>query len=974
MDEQNNPEAPFRAELGFNLDNQPLPDGGGGGGGCVGSQYFSDLLVSPDSAPQQVSEDLSDLLAQPLPPTAAEKAGAFIEAGSKEATPMAAGLTAAIGAAKLTAPTMNPWIVGGSFVTAGVAGYYGAKKAMEPMGLRSPEQMRPELRPYAYGGESLITGLSMLYAGPGQMAMSGLRLAEGTIGTFLNRAATMSAARPVTSTVAEIGALGSAATGAALAEYTAPGDLGLRMTAELSMGFLNPARIATSAWDASVGVFNSVKGSIGTQATENRAWNWISDHLEIAGEDPKLFVEMLNRNKVLNPKTATAAQITGSPAAAAIEAHLAKTSGDFKAQAASKLQTSFDAIRSMIVGLESTGTAEGLKTAADLRNIYYNTLINARVNRANADAAASIQQLRGKSKEVSSAELSRVVREALEDSLTQSRAVESDMWNNVKFEGNFGTQNLAKAVDEIFGTSAAELKAEKIPREVLRLLERGNAAGRPGIELDPASLVIKLNDNQATKPITYTDLKDFRSWLLEKSRAAVVAGNNGEARRMGQLAEAILDDIDTVMATTGNRAYDDARAFTRNLNDVFTRSYAGKALSQGRYGDRIPPEVLLRNATAGADEAAALKLEELNRATSFLDQYNIGGVRTSENIRLANDAQEMFVRQMATAGIDEKTGKVTADRLTKFANSNKELLARFPAVKAEIEAAVKSADALAKWQRTADDLRGIVKTRPFTSIIGSDPVTVSRQAIVSKTREKDIAELANFARRGGTDRRGVMTITPEQATADLRYSMLQGAVNLSMRPVANTGPVLDIGRFRSVMFDPPAPGGKSLSDILVEQKVFDKEHVDRMRDLVNAAETLSRSTKPANAITIKETIVERLARTGTRFIGSIGGAAGRKVTGGPGSLIMAAESASLSQDILLRIPAANTMAMVEKLMADPEMLKIVSSRAMTPAQQQIQAGRFHAWAIQSGLTGGMEALRPTYEQEPQAPELFTQPR
>jgi hypothetical protein len=967
MDEQNNAEAPFTAELGVDLNNQPLPDGSGG-------QDLSDLLVSPDSAPRQVSEDLSDLLTQPLPPTAAQKTGAFIEAGVKEATPMAAGLTAAIGAAKVTAPTLNPWIVGGSFVTAGVAGYYGAKKAMEPMGLRSPEQMRPELRPYAYGGESFITGASMLYAGPGQMAMSGLRLTEGTIGTFLNRAATMSATKPVTSTVAEIGALGSAATGAALAEYVAPGDLGLRMGAELTMGFLNPARIATSAWDSSVGLFNTVKGSIGSQATENRAWNWISDHLEIAGEDPKLFIEMINRNKIIDPKTATAAQITGSPAAAAIEAYLAKSSGNFRAESASKLQTSFDAVRIMIVALEGTATPDGLKAAAELRNIYYNNLINARVNRANNDAVAKIEQVRGKSKEISSSDLSRVVREALEDSLTQSRAVESEMWNNVNVSGSFGTQNLAKAVDEIFGTSAAELKAEKIPREVLQLLGRGNATGRPGIELDPSSLVIKLNDTQANKPITYTDLKDFRGWLLEKSRGAVVAGNSGEARRMGQLAEAILDDMDAVMATAGNRAYDDARAFTRNLNEVFTRSYAGKALSQGRYGDRIPPEVLLRNATAGADEAASLKLEELNRATSFLDQYNIGGVRTAENIRLANDAQETYVRQLATAGLDEKTGKVTAERLRKFADSNKELLARFPGVKAQIDAAMTSSEALDKWQRAADDLRGIVKTRPITKILGSDPVTVSRQAILSPKREKDITELANFARRGGTDRRGIMTVTPDQAMGDLRYSMLQGAVNLSMRPVANTGPVLDMGRFRAVMFDPPAPGGKSLADILVEQKIFPKDHIDRMRDLVNAAETLSRSTKPASAITIKETIVDRLTRTGTKVLGSFAGAKSRAATGGPGNIILATESANLSQDILLRIPAANTMAMVEKLMADPEMLKIVSSRAMSPAQQQIQAGRFHAWAIQSGLTSGMEALRPTYEQEPEAPELFTQPR
>lgn len=946
-------------------------------------QDLSDLLVNPVDQPspsvfssgQQASGDMSDLLVNPPEPGFGQKARAFVEAGVKEATPLGAGLTSAVTAAKLAAPTLNPWIVGGSFVAGGVAGYYGAKKAMEPLGLRSPEEMEPALRPYAYGGESFTSAMSILVAGPGSMAASGLRLPSTPIvGNFLNRAANMTAVRPVSTTVAEVGAAGSAALGAGLAEYVAPGDLGLRFTSEMTMGFLNPARVATSAWDASVGLFNTVKGSIGQQAVENRAWNWISDQLTLAGEDPQLFVDMIRRNNVLDPKTATAAQITGSPAAAAIEAYLAKTSNNFKALSADRLQTNFDAVRFMIRGLEGTGTADGLKAAAELRSVYYNTLINSRVNRANIDAVAKIEQLRGKSKTVSSSDLSRVVREALEDSLTQTRAVETEMWNNVKFEGNFGVDNLSRAVEEIFGTSATELKSKKIPPEVLRLLERGNAAGRPGIELDPSSLVLKINNTGDVKPITYTDLKDFRSFLLEKSRAAVVSGNSDEARRMGQLAEAILDDIDVVMVKAGNRAYDDARAFTRHLNDVFTRTYAGKALSQGRYGDRIPPEVLLRNATAGADEAAALRLNELSDATSFLDQYNIGGTRTMENIRLANDAQETFVRQLATAGLDEKTGKVSADRLKQFASKHPELLARFPAVKADIDAAARSAEGLDKWQRTADDLRGIIKTRPITKLLGSDPVTVARQAIVSPKREKEVADLVAFAKRGGTDRRGVMIVTPDQAMLDLRYSMLQGAVNLSTRPVANVGPVLDLGRFRAVMFDPPSPGQKPLADILLEQGVFPKDHVDRMRDLLSAADNLAKSTKPPTAVTIKESIIQRLTRTGTRAAGSMAGNLFRTVSGGPGSLIMAAESASLAQDVLLRIPAANTLAMVEKLMADPEMLKIVSSRATTPAQVQLQVGRFHAWAIQSGLTTGMEALRPTYEQEPEPPTMFTQPR
>lgn len=938
-------------------------------------QDFSDLLVNPaDQTTSEPPSDLSDLLVNPVEPTTGQKASAFLEAGSKEATPLGVGLASAVTAAKITAPTLNPWIVGGSFVTAGVAGYYGAKKAMEPLGLRSPEQMEPALRPYAYAGESFLSSASILYAGPGTMAMNQMRLSEGVIGSFLNRSANQMAAAPVRTTGVELSAAGSAAVGAGFAEYIAPGDLGTRMAAEITMGFTNPARIASSLWDMSVGMFNTVKSSINQQNVQNKAWVWISDHLEMAGEDPQLFVEMIKRNNVIDPANATAAQITGSPAAAAIEAYLAKTSPNFKAAQSEKLKQSFDSVRFMITAMEGTGTQEGLKTAAELRNVYYNTLLNARVNRANIEAVAAMQQLRGKSKELTSSDLSRVQRDVLEDSLKQARAAETEMYNKVRFDGSFSIDNLSRSVEEIFGTSATELKSKKIPPEVLKLLDRGNAAGRPGIELDPSSLVLKLNNTDAVKPITYTDLKDFRSFLLERSRAAVVSGNSDEARRMGQLAEAILDDIDVVMVQTGNRAYDDARAFSKNLNDVFTRTYAGKAMSQGRYGDRIPPEVLLRQATAGADEAATLKLDELNRATSFLDQYNIGGVRTSENIRLANDAQETFVRQLATAGLDEKTGKVTAERLKQFSSKHPELLARFPAVKANIDAATRSADALDKWQRTADDLRGVLKTRPLTKILGSDPVTVSRQAILSPKREQEIAQLVNFAKRGGTSKRGVMTVTPDQAMGDLRYSMLQGAINLSVRPVPNTGPVLDIGKFRATMFEPSAPGQKALADVLVEQGVFPKDHIDTMREFMNAADNLARSTTPATAVTIRESIMDRLTRTGTKIIGSIGGAGGRKVTGGPGSLIMAGESASLAQDILLRIPAANTLAMVEKLMADPEMLKVVSSRAMSPAQQRLQAGKFHAWAIQSGLTGGMEYLRSTYEQEPEAPEFFTQPR
>jgi hypothetical protein len=75
----------------------------------------------------------------------------------------------------------------------------------------------------------------------------------------------------------------------------------------------------------------------------------------------------------------------------------------------------------------------------------------------------------------------------------------------------------------------------------------------------------------------------------------------------------------------------------------------------------------------------------------------------------------------------------------------------------------------------------------------------------------------------------------------------------------------------------------------------------------------------------------------------------------------------------MRIPAANQIKAVEMLMANPEMLATVSAR-VTGTQEKIQIGKFYSWLIQSGLTEVGRSVGPTYEQEPESPTMFSQPR
>ena len=66
-----------------------------------------------------------------------------------------------------------------------------------------------------------------------------------------------------------------------------------------------------------------------------------------------------------------------------------------------------------------------------------------------------------------------------------------------------------------------------------------------------------------------------------------IAGDHSSARSFNNMAEAILDDLGESVSPAGKKLYDDARSFTKELHDVFTRSFVGKIQSVGKYGDRI---------------------------------------------------------------------------------------------------------------------------------------------------------------------------------------------------------------------------------------------------------------------------------------------------------------------------------------------------------------------------------------------------
>ena len=132
--------------------------------------------------------------------------------------------------------------------------------------------------------------------------------------------------------------------------------------------------------------------------------------------------------------------------------------------------------------------------------------------------------------------------------------------------------------------------------------------------INPASIVLP----QTSGSISSRTLSFRRSDLLNKTRMALGGDNPDTAAGniLGGMAQAFLSDLNSY---DGNIAeYHLARAFSKGLNDAFTRPYVGKITGKDRSGaSRITPESLISSVFNGGFAA------ERARAIDALGQFEI---------------------------------------------------------------------------------------------------------------------------------------------------------------------------------------------------------------------------------------------------------------------------------------------------------------------------------------------------------------
>ena len=166
------------------------------------------------------------------------------------------------------------------------------------------------------------------------------------------------------------------------------------------------------------------------------------------------------------------------------------------------------------------------------------------------------------------------------DALSDARAQERALYGAVNLSVPASADNILSTVDQI---RANILPESPFPTIITRFADRVSEEGAE---------------------VTLRDIVNFRSEMLSMARDAAATGNFRDANFYGRMAEGALDDIGLraeaapggidpnipMMRDPNTRALGNAFAFSRSLNDVFTRSFAGNVGATSRTGaNRIPP-------------------------------------------------------------------------------------------------------------------------------------------------------------------------------------------------------------------------------------------------------------------------------------------------------------------------------------------------------------------------------------------------
>jgi len=862
--------------------------------------------------------------------------------GAVEGATIAGSTVAGARLGALAAPLAGPAAPLMPFI-GGAAGFAYGLYASDAVGKLLPKAERKDTEKYYEGARTFSGGLAfspaMLFAKTAQAGANAISKTIGAIGDFAR-------ANPGKYFASEgiVNFYAGLAGGSAVA--IAPDSPFIKAGAEVAggaVGSLMPGRLAMQFKNTVGGAVNkattSMTGDTYSDSTRNFVQQQLMDAINKAGEDPKQILQ--NIDEVLAAAKAegitpvgTVAQVSGSPFMTKLQSTLArynaKYSGDTKEMGEEVLKAYDEVARKLAV----SGDPALLGAAAEVRKIALHNQFQSAFNIAQTNAAEKAAKLGAKGSE-NRAVVGDILKTEMENLLKIARESETQLWKKAELDMYRQVGGKLKPIKIVPTKFAGALY------DVMQSSTRGQIANDfAGIGSDLAAIgfnakkLKELNKIPVTeeflatravapgdiaalglKPKSAPEMIKLRGNLLEKAREAGAAGNMAAARRYGVLAESLLDDLDVIPGGS----YSEARDFSRELNNAFTRTFAGKVSKTDKTGAEVfTPEVLVQRSFNSGADTTLMRMKDITEAANFVDPT--GAAATS-----VREAEQKVIRSLAAEVLNED-GTVNLTSLNNFRSKNADTL-KYLGMENEFKDIANTQRALLDASDPDSLLtKRINDEKAFASLLEvDDPATAVSQALTDKK-----SPVKNFKSLVTTASSPTNPAAREAARNGLLSTIYQYAYQ-----TATKGGTFNANVFNDVLFKPLSPNNPSLAQMMRSNSLVSSEEVARLKRMTNTMTRVEDTLNTQSRIVDPDTIftpqdaVENLAvaMLGAKFAGAIS-------PGGPGSLSFASRTIKATQNFFNGMPARQRLLLLEEATKDPALFQQLITRGITQQENR----------------------------------------
>lgn len=472
------------------------------------------------------------------------------------------------------------------------------------------------------------------------------------------------------------------------------------------------------------------------------------------------------------------------------------------------------------------------------------------------------------------------------------------------------------------------------------------------------------------KPMNAIDLLSNRSELLDMARDARAAGELSNAGILEKVAAGLLTDLEQINSPLLN----EARSFSRSLNDTFTRTYANDILSVNpRGGEKLTPGQIVSGLRQDTQ-----RMDEVREAVSFprrtyedaLNRFGPDDPITQglqplvsladESLATVSNAQRAILLGVAARTLkqvnDPATGAVRTEvnpvALTKFVDENRELLDKL-GLTTTLQDATQAQNALelVRMQNSAmnKDLRN---QTAFAKVLaaGEDPVEAIVTAMKGKHSARDLGHIVKLAKGSG------------QEAMDGMKSMVYDYLFRTAGGTDKFSPT----EYQRLLFEPLSRGQPSIVNIMRSEGLMSLTELKNLKKILDPMIRIEKgleSNVPIESFMAGASAIEDLA---LRVIGSRIGAAA--ASSGPGSLVAASAGSENMRQMFDKMPMLEMRRVIETATQNPAFMAELLRRGRTQQQSLEIAKKLRSFMVTSGLT----VAGPEPEEEPMFPANMPQ--